>query len=535
MQHGPRPGRRTELCLTAWCLPRRCSGLRTLFSLANATARGPLSALPESGCIAQGIAHAQEACPSSDAFSVAGRARGSYLHRRAMSAGQAEGGGVTATLSVLVSRCQQLVAAEESKAGVHDASSNPYVQISLPGLPKLKSRTVHRSLDPVFDEQFDIDVSTLSEQELKQMKLKIVVRHQADLTQERTASDAYLGRADIAVAELLARRDEEAAAAGDQVSAAEDTWGLSDPAFKVKAKHLRMRMARMASQEAGSPRHPMRHRHPYGTVQLWAEYLNTARGGAVAQEKPDFRRQLAEKSPATATPSEQMSAPQSHRIEQAHSDVFDYLAAGMLRELDDSAAARELDESGEWSGKAMLDAILAGVHKTPSEASTSPPAQAYAPPATPLGADRTPDSNTIYTPIARPQYSPQLLSTITPIASPTASTVLSPTTALTPAAKEAKQLAHEIMGDLETSEMSTVARSARTLAAEILTERGAELENSYVENQAIRTHAMAAVELERSARQQAEMLVRQSMESTERAEVHIEAMEKEANERIRFQ
>jgi hypothetical protein len=407
------------------------------------------------------------------------------------------------------------------------------VQVSLPGLPKLKSRTVARSLDPVFDEQFDIDVSSLSEHELKQMKLKVVVRHQADLTQERTASDAYLGRADIAVAELLARRDEEAAAAGDEVSAAEDTWGLSDPAFKVKAKHLRMRMARMASQEAGTPRSPMRHRHPYGTVQLWAEYLTTDRGDGAAIEKKDLRRHLGEKPAAMASLGGDTPVTEPQQSEQSHSDAFDQLAAGMLRELDDSIVPKELDASDEWTGKAMLDAILAGVHKVPIEESSSPLTQPHPLPATPPQADSTADPDAIYTPLSRPQYSPQLVATITPIAPRTSSIALSPVTAMTPAAKEAKELAHEILGDLETTEMSTVARSARTLAAEILAERGAELENSYVENQAIRTDAMAAVDLERSAREHAESLVRASMESTERAEAHIEAMEKEANERIR--
>jgi hypothetical protein len=452
------------------------------------------------------------------------------------------GGGGAGTLSVLVSRCLELVAAEESDVGdVQGVSSNPYVQVSLPGLPKLKSRTVQRTLDPVFDEQFDIDVSSLSEQELKQMKLKIVVRHQAKTTEERTTSDPYLGRADIAVAELLARRGEEAAAAGDEVSAAEDTWPLSDPAFKVKSKHLRMRMARMATQEAGSPRSPLRHRHPYGTVQLWAEYLPTASVGARTEDKKDLRRQPVETQSPAPPAAERTPAPEHtpaavELLAEASSGVelFDDLAAGMLRELDSAPAApKALDASTEWNGRAMLDAILAGVHKTPSEMPATPLSQANFSPSPISEATRMVLPEAIYTPTSRPEYTPHLPPTTTPIAPPVNSMSLSPVTALTPAAKEAKALAQEIIGDLETSEMSTVARSARELAAEILAERGAELENSYVENQALRTDAMAAVDLERSAREHAENLARQSAESTERAEAHIQAMEAEANERMR--
>ena len=61
---------------------------------------------------------------------------------------------------------------------------------------------------------------------------------------ERGSADPYLGRVDISVAELLARHGDEAAAVGDEVSGTEDTWPLSDPAFKVKSKHLRNRTRR---------------------------------------------------------------------------------------------------------------------------------------------------------------------------------------------------------------------------------------------------------------------------------------------------
>ena len=481
--------------------------------------------------------------------------------------------GEAACLSVLLSRCLELVAVDVAESGeAHNVSSNPYAQVSLPGLPKHKSRTVQRTLDPVFDEQFEFDVSGLSAVELNQIKLKVVVRHQADPARERTTSDPYLGRADIAVAELLARRGEEAAAAGDQVSAAEDTWPLSDPAFKVKSKHLRNKTRKMAVQDIGSPRSPSRHRHPYGTVQLWAEYLPTGPRGAGAaptriekkaidvaalraqeQEQEQEERDRVEASTAEVVPADnsELEAAKARLAEitgpiqgtpppasRSGTDLFDDLATGMLRDLNPSASGAPVDVS-DWSGKAMLDAILSGAHKAPvmetpdgllgalARSRSPSPLQANAPYSPPPGA--------IYTPSYRPPYTPGLASTVTPIASmERLAKSLSPVTALTPAAREAKELAEEIMGDLETTNgMSEAARSARELAAEILSERGAELENTFVENQALRTDAMAAVDLERTAREHAETLARQSAESTERAEAHISAMEEEANERMR--
>ena len=377
-----------------------------------------------------------------------------------------------ATLSVLLHKCADICAVDEGESGEPtDVTSNAYAQLSLPGLAKQKSRTVRGTLDPTFDEQFEFDVSGMTAQQLTQIKLKLVVRHQPSPERERGSADPYLGRADISVAELLARHGDEAAAVGDEVSGTEDTWPLSDPAFKVKSKHLRNRTRRHANQQPGD-RSPLRRRHPYGTVQLWAEYLPATTPGPApsATAAPPAPAPQPEPEPAAEAEPDQEEPPPA----AADGTAFDELEAGMLAALGGetplpaTAASLPADAAAERPSGAELvrDALSSAFASVQEEEELQ---QAG------LSVQDTPPPASL---------SPEQLASLAP----------SP---LSPSAEEARHLAQEILGDLSQPSLSEEARNARQLAADILTQHTTDLEDSHSQMEHLRSDALAAVDVER--------------------------------------